>query len=461
MEDRFKERLSAALMGDLLVALAKREKLKDLLGEMEGEDPDRLIDELLTELEQIVEKRIRERREGSEAPAPEPDAPNGGGTPPAEQDEPKPFSFSRLFGSGPDADAFGIAGELAAAAREILGHSFPASSEQPPPESIPEEPVASEPPAPAPEPPPEEPEQVVSQESEPVLPPVEEPAPPVEVPHRPKHPRILYEFTDDDFVYVHGVSLVPDEESPSARPFMLEEKGIEDKDFAFAIDHRGLRLYLSKIHTRSSNVSKSGILLLNKQESITFRGRHESMLNELRCHGVLLPFEFGTVVHGRDNLLTKVDDHLTDLHLAVEDMSGTKWWEVSVYALDPRFAQSVVTEAPARTHRDRGRSGVAMGSASRLDIKTLDRMLGKQKKIAETVHEELSAVADRSDLDMKISLGGGTSEDWKLILKASYEVPPARFPSFIRTVTDIQYRHVMSDIMVAVAGEREPFSFQA
>lgn len=61
---------------------------------------------------------------------------------------------------------------------------------------------------------------------------------------------------------------------------------------------------------------------------------------------------------------------------------------------------------------------------------------------------------------MKISLGGGTSEDWKLILKASYEVSPSRFYEFNRIITDIQYRHFTFDVMLAVAGEREPFSFQ-
>ena len=283
------------------------------------------------------------------------------------------------------------------------------------------------------------------------------PAPPP-VPSKPAFQKIRYEFTDDDLVYIHGLTVVPDEEPPSSRPFMLEEKGIEDKDFAFAVDHRGLRFYLSKIHARSSNVSKVGRLLLNKQESIIFRGRHEGILNELRLHGVLLPFEFGTVAHGKEDLFAKIDSHLTDLHLGVEDISQTKWWEVDVYALDTRFAQVVASETPSRSHRERSRPNYA--TSSKLDIKTLEKILGKQKKIAESVHEELSAVADRSDIDVKVTLGGGTSEDWKLILKASYEVPPERLPSFVRVITDIQFRHAMSDIMITLSGEREPFSFQ-
>jgi hypothetical protein len=203
------------------------------------------------------------------------------------------------------------------------------------------------------------------------------------------------------------------------------------------------------------------LLLLSKRESIMMRGRHEGILNELRRHGVLLPFEFGTVARGKDELLEKIDDHLPDLVLATEDISKTSWWEVNLFALDARVMQGVLTETPSRAGRERGRSGYSSLSTSKVDIKSLERLLGKQKKIAETVHSELSAVAERSDVDMKISLGGGTSEDWKLILKASYEVPVSRSSSFNRVVTDIQYRHFPFEIMLAVSGEREPFSFQA
>jgi hypothetical protein len=61
---------------------------------------------------------------------------------------------------------------------------------------------------------------------------------------------------------------------------------------------------------------------------------------------------------------------------------------------------------------------------------------------------------------MMISLGGGTSEDWKPILKASYEIAPERVQEFGRIVTDLQYRHFMVDIMITINGEHAPFSFQ-
>ncbi len=465
MDEQFNEKISAALMGDLLVALAKDEKIRRMLGEAAGWSADDLVRQLLEAFESIVEQKVREARSTGESKKPE-----------TEADLPTDASAMPLPSLG---------GSVLSSFSELFSHLGPESVTLPdisfpgPAPATPEVPDAGAPPSGSPAPP---------------LPAAEPPPPPavgepegttiVDLPDRgslipapderreavqqgagtppkPVHKHPQYDFAEDDVVYVHAVSAIPAEESPETKPFMLEEKGIDDKDFAFALDHRGLRIFLSKIRARAATISKSGILLMNKQESMTLRGRHEAILNELRGHGVLLPFEFGTVARGKDDLLEKLDSHLSDLHLAVEDMAGTSWWDVSVFALDARIAQMVAAEASPRMQRERSRPRFASQSATgKVDIKTLERILNKQKKIAEAIRDELSAVAARSDVDMIVSLGGGTSEDWKQILKASFEVPPDRYPAFIRTVTDIQYRHFTADIMLAVSGEHDPFSVQ-
>jgi hypothetical protein len=483
MEDRFKERVSAALLGDLLLELAKREKIKKLLGEMDGWSADELISDILDGLEKLIEQRYEQYR--SEHPPTEeseesqPTTPDEPATPPEPHAGPelmKPLSFSELFAREWEASVSDTSEEPAKPAvppDAVLSGtegSSPLASGSPESESPSEvSPENLEAPQEA------QPEKPLSTklrelddtdslvhppETETGLPAEESPD---ETPPAPKvsHPRVHFEFGEDDHVYIHGIAMISPDEPQSSKPFMLEEKGIDDRDFAFALDHRGLRFYLSKIHTRSSNVSKAGILLMNKQESIMMRGRHESILNELRAHGAMLPVEFGTVARGKEELLQKIDSHLSDLHLAVEDIARTTWWDVSVFALDTRAVKGLAPESSPRQGRERSRPSYSSSTtAGRSDVKTLDRILSKQKKIAEELHEELSAKAERSDVDMMISLGGGTSEDWKLILKASYEVTPSQLPAFNRVVTDIQYRHFPFDLMLAVAGEREPFSFQ-
>jgi hypothetical protein len=233
-----------------------------------------------------------------------------------------------------------------------------------------------------------------------------------------------YTFADDDFVYVHAVSKIPDNEEPSPDPFMLEEKGIDGHGFAFALDYEGV---------------------------------HESILNDLRGHGVLLPLEFGTVARGKDQLFDIIDKNKDDLEEALDDIVRTTTWTVTASVLDGTIAGIVGTEVQA-VGRDRSRERASYTSAPQLkkfDIKVLERILQREKKIAEAVHAELSAVAENSDVETMVGLGSGSSEDWKVILKASYEVAKRDIGKFSRAVTDLQYHHLQYDLMLSLTGDRD------
>jgi len=281
--------------------------------------------------------------------------------------------------------------------------------------------------------------------------------------HPQKHRslRIPHNFADDDIIYVHAVTRVAEEEPFEPGPFMLEEKGVDQRTFAFAFDFQGLRFYLSKIIPTQMNVSKTGVLLLGKQEGLQLRGVHENILNDLRIHGVLLPFVFGTVARSKADLLEKIDSHIGNLKDAVDDLLSTTWWTLNLYVLDARIAQ-LFGESKVFSGRPRERERESYSTPTptrKLDIQVFERMLQKEKKIAEVVHKTLSAIADRSDVDMMVGLESGASEDWKLILKASYEVPNRNLHAFNRAVTELQYDHVLFDLMLSIEGNREPYSF--
>jgi hypothetical protein len=278
---------------------------------------------------------------------------------------------------------------------------------------------------------------------------------------KPVHPRTNHTIEDEDIVYFHAVGQIPLDEKAAAHPFTLEEKGIEEKQFAFALDRGGVRFYLSTITGRGMNVSKAGVLLLGKQESIRLRGVHYAILNDLRAHGVLLPFTFGTVALGRETLYSRIDDTLYDLRDALEEMLSTKWWNLGVYALDQKMAQAVGADSGSSSVREREKrvQGTRMPVAGRLDIKTLERLLGKQKKVGEAIHNELKEFAVRSDVDLIVGLNSGSSDDWKPILRASYEVPLSAVEQFNRAVIDLQYHHFQYELMFVLNGDREEFSF--
>lgn len=274
--------------------------------------------------------------------------------------------------------------------------------------------------------------------------------------------RARYNFSEDDYVYVHAVGRIPEGESSVSDPFMLEEKGIDGHEFAFAFDYGEMRFYLSKINPNEMSVSKAMVLLLNKQESIQVQGVHESILNDLRGHGVLLPFDFGTVARGKDHFVGLLDKNLEDLQDALDDVEKTTWWTVTASVLDSTIARIVGTDVQS-IGRDRTRDRASYTSTpqgKKFDIKVLERILQREKKLAESIHEALSAVAERSDIDTMIGLGSGSSEDWKVILKGSYDVPKRDVGKFSRTVTDLQYHHLQFDLMLALTGDKESFALR-
>jgi hypothetical protein len=275
---------------------------------------------------------------------------------------------------------------------------------------------------------------------------------------RPHHLRIPFQYDDDDVVYVHGVTIVPVDEKSEPRPFMLEEKGLDSKEFAFAMDRGGLRFFLSRIDRRSISVSKTGLMLSGKQESLRLQGVHEGVLNDLRAHGVVLPFEFGTIARSKDELIALVDERLYDLHDAVDDLLATSWWKLTVSMLDAKLAGIIGTEPGERERKPSTRQSA---STAKMDIKVLEKILGRQKRLAETVHEEMKKVADRAEVELMVGFSSGTSDEWKPILRASYLVPPSRTHKLHRAITDIQYRHMMFDLMLTLTGDQPAFSLHA
>jgi hypothetical protein len=468
--------MAQLLLEELFSELGESESIRRMLGEMTSLPPDVVVGKLVADVEEVIARRSQELIEslkerelpGSTADeGVEPVAPA-----PAVQEEP-----GRLPPTPPEVPVVVAPVEAhlpvpgpVAPAESFQEEREPAASAESAPPAVAEEPAAEVPVSPFWG----EIERTIRGEESPgagsAAPVKEEPAPAGEEEEfkgsladaDSGELRTATEFTDDDIVYVHGVTMVPDRDVPAEKPFMLEEKGIDGRSFAFAFDYEGMRFYLSKILPSIMNVSKTGVLLLGKQESLQVRSVHDSALNELRLHGILLPFEFGTLARGRDDLMAKADAARDRLIEAIEAMQATRWWVVRLFVLDARLAQIVGKEeaAPARRGRVVERASYTkMPAQKKYDIKVLERILGKEKRIAESVHEELKNVAERSDIDIIVGLGSGSSEDWKLILEASYEVKESNQTKFFQAVTDLQYRHLVIDLMLSVAGDAEPFSF--
>jgi hypothetical protein len=186
------------------------------------------------------------------------------------------------------------------------------------------------------------------------------------------------------------------------------------------------------------------------------------VLNDLRGHGVLLPCEFGTIVRGPEDLEDLVDKQLNELRSALKELLATTWWSVSLYALDSHIATQVDSNRDVQRTRERQRESYSsIAQPKKLDIKTLERVLQKEKRLAESIHEQLQRYAERTDLEHMVGLSSGYSEDWKLIMKSSYEVRNQDVQRLFRAVTEIQYHHMLLEIRLSVSGNRETFPLRS
>ncbi len=485
-----KERRGTALLGELLLKLGQRESLRDKLAELEDRLGSAALDQVLDRLEKIVAEMAvpvtppppaRERPK-STIPDPAlkdpfadllaninlPSVDQEPGTPPAakpaskEKERQPPTApaiprETRVEKTAPPAPPPEAPAEKKAP-KEEKKETPPSSKPEPPPSPKPEAPKVVLPPGlfrkpetakeKLPELPPRPAEKKVEDFSA-FLP-------------KPILLRSKYPLEPEDVLYLHAVAQIPVEEKAAPEPFILEEKGFESKEFVFALDRGGLRFYLSRLTAKTTNVSKTGMFLLNRKESIHLRGTHYSILNDLRVYGLLLPFEFGSVALGIDDLHAKIDEHVYELRDGLEEIVATRWWEVCVYGLDQKMMEFVAPDGPTsqRGERDRRGGDRSRTTGSRIDIKTLERVLNKQKSLAEEIHHRLESLSSRSDVDMMVGLSSGSSDDWKPILRASYDVASPAIYRFNHAINDLQYHHLKYQLMFVLTGDREDYSFQ-
>ena len=271
----------------------------------------------------------------------------------------------------------------------------------------------------------------------------------------------VFEVPAEGAFYIHGVAGVPHDDQPSAKPFLLEEKGIDGERLAFGWDLGTIRFYLSLMRDEIAALGRGGVLLLPKQDSVRLRGVHESIVNDLRLHGNVLPFSFGTVVKGWEEAQRKLSAAAPRARQALEKLEKTKRWTLTVSAQDNRFAdlqQNPTLEKRRELDRHRSSFTAAAGMGRHLDVRELERVLNKQRRVAEGIHRELSEVADKTEVQSIVSLQSGSSEGWKQILRATYDISPTMVSRFHRMVTDIQYEHLLLELMIALTGEMPSIS---
>jgi hypothetical protein len=489
-----KDMMGAALLGELMAALARSNALRKSLAGIPPEEADAVLRRLVSELERLASEGAAQSapRKPSlypiSSPAPRPEGPTLVVREPPRTPDPVPAPVPPVTAPPPPDLVAPKPKPVAPPATPVVEAPVqrPAAAAPSAPVAAPvAPPPAPSKPFPAPPPsvlrtvPPEQAPRVAANAprevpAKKVAPPKADPPPPppvlevipeiVAVPEPPPSPlrnpgaRVPVVF-EDDTAFVLAASLIPLQDSSSLVPFGAGVNGVEQGSEIFAFDHAGIRFFLSPLKSQEASVSRTGVLLLGKQESIRHRNVHERLVNALRPDALVLPAEPGTVVFGRHDLVRRVDFRVNALFELLLSLATLTNWRVNVSVLDASVQKTLpaeqVASRPGRQEADRGR----VPSASRkTDIKTLERMLNREKKLAEAILQRLAAAAVSHAVESMVNIGSGVSEDWKPILKASFEVPAARHQEFMRGVLECQETHAQFGPMLSVVGGPGSFS---
>lgn len=282
--------------------------------------------------------------------------------------------------------------------------------------------------------------------------------PPIE--EKPEQPEVVVppppDFSNEDLLYIHGAALV--EESFSGPRILPVDKirGIDATGQMFSFDIHGLRLYVSRVQKEELSVTRSGMLLLNKEDALRYREEHEVIVNVLRNEELILPFEFGTIVRGKEELIRKATLLAPALQRGIASEGKSATWLVRLRAYDTRVAKVISGLAPATKIQERGRDEKRLSKRS--DVKTLEKLLQHERSVAETIHALLTGVSLSSEVSLLVNIGNGTSEDWKAILEASYEIPIINRSKFFSVVVELQNEYRKTGFMFEVHGPSGRFS---
>lgn len=273
----------------------------------------------------------------------------------------------------------------------------------------------------------------------------------VEVPNKIQEPEIQhYPIEDDDLLYVHGVAVERETQHPNNKLVDLNEDGISGKRNLFAVTVNDLRFYVSKISSDVMTVTESGVLLLSKRDSIRYRSEHNQIVNRLRLREKITPFEFAVIIRGSE-WVTATESTLEQVRTGIMNDAKSVVWTVQVSALDHEIEKHV--EHERQNPHGSARTRQNDSGAQRVDVKLLEKLLQEEKRIAEMIHKSLSECSGASMVESIVGIGSGISDDWKLILQGAYEVSGDDRQRFLAQILRLQEGLAEQGVLLSVEND--------
>ena len=264
------------------------------------------------------------------------------------------------------------------------------------------------------------------------------------------------EFKPEDWFYMLAFSYAPNSSGKGIPSLQLQFKGVGESSNVFLFDYGDVRFYMSMLTIEEYTCTKLGEPTLTAKQTTRFKYEHEHLLNTLRTQEVLVGLPFWTIIKGRENIIRMVEDRYVVLLRTLIDVHDASDWDVEVLVFDDHISHlpSITENLKSRPYQRETRRSSDKG----IDVKLLERVIFREKSIAQEIHSQLLLQSTRSKIDYMIRLDSAFMEDWKSILSARYNLGKEKRKLFCQTIAKIEQEYKEYELMLRVSSPSVRFS---
>jgi len=267
---------------------------------------------------------------------------------------------------------------------------------------------------------------------------------------REPFPTAPIDFTigEEDWLYLFGFCYAPETSGKGVPVRKLNIRAFDRKNDLFLLDSGDIRFFMSRVTAVDYVPDKGGRPTLDPQKSVWFKYDHEKIINHLRTAEVLVPVNPWSIFRGIGEVTRMIEDRYVDLLKTLIDAQDATEWEVEIFAYDDHIIQLPVITQPAKARTSERESRHPVSKVR--DAKFVERLIFREKTIAQEIHSNLLFYAQRGKLDHMIRLDSASMNDWKSIMVCRYTVQKDKRRKFCEAIKSIDETYPGYDLMVRV-----------
>ncbi len=272
-----------------------------------------------------------------------------------------------------------------------------------------------------------------------------------------KEKKTQIEIYPDDWLCLYGFTYAPNSEGKGFPSVELDVKGIGKNGNIFGVDYGDVRLFMSKINIDKYVTVKTGSKILKPQEKMKLKLEYAHALNQMHTTEMLVTLEFWTIQQGREAVVRVIEDRYLDFLHSLINVHDAIDWDVEVLVMDSEILKAVSASSPERTVSVRLQPRES--KTQRIDFKQQERVLFKEKEIAQKINLELTKIANKIKVDHIITLDSSFLDDWKPIFSARCIIGKDKRKAFHQAILDKQNEYKDFQVIINVSSPKVRFKF--